>query len=247
MTVDFKARQREFAAYLKNPDRHPAPPDVAENRLALYRELFFNNIDNCLSGNFPVLKTLLSEAGWHALVHDFYASHRSTTPYFAEIAEEFLDYLQHERHSDSDYPFLAELAHYEWVELALSISRVEAVSIAEFESSAGKTLRLSPLAWLLAYRFPVHRIGPELIPVIPPAQPTFLVVYRAPDYTVKFLEITPLTYRLLTLIDVQPCSMEACLHHLTAEFPQFDAQVLMTNGFQLIEDLVKKSIIAIID
>jgi hypothetical protein len=38
----------------------------------------------------------------------------------------------------------------------------------------------------------------------PPEQPTFLVVYRDPKDEVRFLEITPVTYQLLALIQEQP-------------------------------------------
>ena len=47
-------------------------------------------------------------------------------PQFFRIAEEFLKYLDDERGEVADDPvFLRELAHYEWVELALSISQEE--------------------------------------------------------------------------------------------------------------------------
>jgi RNA polymerase sigma factor (sigma-70 family) len=46
----------------------------------------------------------------------------------------------------------------------------------------------SPLAWPLAYRWPVHRLAPGFQPAEPPAVPTFLVVYRDDSDAVRFLE-----------------------------------------------------------
>ncbi len=63
----------------------------------MYRELFFNNIEGFLSGNFPVLRKILDDQQWFALVQDFFAKHPCQSPYFSEIPEEFLDYLQNER------------------------------------------------------------------------------------------------------------------------------------------------------
>ncbi|MCZ7153692.1 HvfC family peptide modification chaperone, partial [Salmonella enterica] len=56
---------------------------------------------------------------------------------------------------------------------------------------------LSPLAWPLAYRWPVHRIGPGWQPATPPAHPTLLMARREADGEVRFSELTPLTFRLL--------------------------------------------------
>jgi hypothetical protein len=59
---------------------------------------------------------------------------------------------------------------------------------------------LSPLAWPLVYRFPVHRLSPGHRPADPPPEPTRLVVYRGRDERVGFLEINLVTARLLELL-----------------------------------------------
>ncbi len=57
------------------------------------------------------------------MARDFFACHACRTPLFTRLAEEFLVYLEQERKGmPEDPPFLLELAHYEWVELALSLS-----------------------------------------------------------------------------------------------------------------------------
>ncbi|MEY3882570.1 MAG: hypothetical protein RIQ94_3366 [Pseudomonadota bacterium] len=68
--VDFKSTQDKFAAYIRDPENNLPPSDVKEHRMIMYRALFFNNIEGFLSGNFPVLKTLLKETEWLALVQD---------------------------------------------------------------------------------------------------------------------------------------------------------------------------------
>ena len=166
----FVRKQYEFAAHIRNPKQHPRPADVEDRRMAIYRNLFYNNVEGFVSGGFPVLRKLYDDTDWHRMVRDFFARHRSHTPYFLEIAQEFLSYLEHERDPQpEDPPFLGELAHYEWVELALSISDEEPdwKSIdAKGDPMSGRPA-LSPLAWLLSYQYPVHEIGPELIPDAP--------------------------------------------------------------------------------
>ena len=66
-------------------------------------------------------------------------------------------------------PFAQELAHYEWVELALDVAEDEApVYEAGADLLAGAPV-LSPLARPLAYTWPVHRLGAAYQPAEPPA------------------------------------------------------------------------------
>jgi len=246
MAVDFRTTQSRFAAYIRDPDSNPPPVDVESRRMAMYRELFFNNIDSFIASNFPVLRTILSDGQWLELTQDFYARHRCDTPYFSEIAEEFLAYLQNERSNPDDYPFLLELAHYEWVEMALSIAK-EAPALGDgdfLENLLRQRIALSPLAWPLLYRYPVQAIGPGFLPLEAPEQPTCLIVYRDELDQVHFLKTTGLTIRLLQILQDQGAmSGEACLQAVAAEFPQIDLQALMTNGFTILRELAEKGIL----
>ena len=86
--------QASFAAHIRDPESVAAPEGIEDRRMGIYRELFFNNIRNFLSANFPVLKTLFDEKGWETLCRDFYSKFRCHTPLFPEIPREFLRYLQ---------------------------------------------------------------------------------------------------------------------------------------------------------
>ena len=215
--IDFKAKQAEFSAYIRNPHTAPLPRDVPAKRMQMYRELFFNNVESFLSSNFPVLRKILNNTQWQQLAEDFFANHPCTSPYFSEIPEEFILYLQNEREPNSnDYPFLLELAHYEWVEMALSISQE---SIAETKiqqiTDLEQTISLSPLAWILAYQFPAHKISPDYLPRQAPEQPSYLVVYRDSTDQVKFIELATLSFQLLqTVQSRQAISIGNCLSEI---------------------------------
>ena len=121
--TDFRDKQYAFARHIRDPDKNPAPSGTEDRRMAVYRELFFNNLKNLLSQTFPVLKKLHDQDKWNGFIRQFMAQHEAHTPYFLEIPQEFLSFLENEYQlQDDDYPFLLELAHYEWVELALSVS-----------------------------------------------------------------------------------------------------------------------------
>ncbi|WP_213605262.1 DNA-binding domain-containing protein [Pseudoxanthomonas japonensis] len=192
-------QQFALSRHLRDPSSHPPPPGIEERRLAVYRDLFFNNIEGLLAGNFPVIRKTLGDDAWPALVRRFYADHRSQTPLFPEIAREFIRYLE-SRDGDGLPPWLRELAHYEWVELALQIAD-DAVPahVPHGDLLAGEPV-VSPFAWALAYQWPVHRIGPAFQPDAPPAEPTLLLVRRDAGHQVRFAAISPLVYRLVELL-----------------------------------------------
>jgi hypothetical protein len=200
-------QQIAFAAHLRDPEHVPPPAGIEPRRMAIYRELFFNNLVDLLGGSFPVARRILGMERWRRLVREFYAHHHAHTPYFLELPGEFLGWLTSRTGRAADEPaFLPELAHYEWVELALAIS--EAAAPPAVPAGAADPLDMplvvSPLAWPLAYRWPVQRLSPEFQPAEPPATPTFLVVYRDAEDAVQFLEIGAETARLLDALDGSP-------------------------------------------
>ncbi len=246
MKVDFKATQSEFANYIRDPFNNPRPADIKKQRIETYRELFFNNIESFLSSNFPVLRAILDEQQWFELSQDFFVRHSCSTPYFSEISEEFIDYLQNERENSADYPFLLELAHYEWVEMALSIAKDEiTVNTDDFIANVfQQTISLSPLAWPLAYQFPVQQISPSFLPDSAPKQPTFLLVYRDIADEVNFIQISPITFRLLEILqEKESISCENCLQQIAKESNHSEPETIISSGLQIIKDLAEKNII----
>lgn len=241
--VDFKAKQAEFSAYIRNPNTAPCPADVSPDRMQVYRELFFNNVDSFLSSNFPVLHKITPATHWQQLAQDFFATHPCTTPYFSEIPEEFLLYLQNERTPQaSDYPFMLELAHYEWVEMALSISQDTVdYEIPEQALTLTDNIRLSPLSWALVYQYPVHHISPDFLPIEAPTQPSYLLVYRDMEDEIKFIELAPMSFHLLNILKNQPDTRIADL--LALALPEHCDPALTSAAMQALQQFTEKHII----
>jgi hypothetical protein len=65
--------------------------------------------------------------------------------------------------------------------------------------AATTAVALSPLAWVLAYQWPVHQIGPGFQPR-KPGDPCYLAVYRDSSDEVQFMVLNAATARLLELI-----------------------------------------------
>lgn len=205
--LDFKELQYRFAAHLRDPEAHPGLPGIEDRRLKIYRDLFFNNIENILATGFPVIRRLLGRSDWLHLVRRFYAEHESHTPLFSEIGREFQRYLQARAERGCEDPaFLVELAHYEWVELALSLDEheIDAMDLDPAGDLLAGAPVVSPLAWLLEYRFPVQRISVDYQPTLAPELPTCLVVSRNRRDEIVFTELNPLSFKLLEVLKANP-------------------------------------------
>ncbi|KAF0803891.1 hypothetical protein A6D6_03580 [Alcanivorax xiamenensis] len=244
---DLVTVQQRFAAHLRDPDQHAAPEGLEERRLAIYRDLFFNNVHGILSQGFPVLHGVLPEVRWRALVRAFFHSHRSNSPYFLEIPGEFVAFLTTKYQPDpEDPPYLAELAHYEWMEVVLDSATEE---IPERGYDPGGDLLagvpvLNPLHVLQGYRFPVHRIGLDYRPEQPLPEPVWLLIHRGRDDRVHFTELNPATARMLQLMAACPEERgEAVLTILAEELNFADQSALRGFAVELLEQLRGKDVI----
>ena len=244
---DFREKQYAFAAHIRDPEHNPAPEGVEDRRMAIYRELFFNNLLNLIGTTFPVLKKLHPPAKFRALIREFMIRHEAQTPYFLEIPREFLAFLQEEHEAArDDFPFLAELAHYEWAELALSVSEAENDFTGidrDGDLLAGIPVK-SELAWLFAYQFPVHRVSPEFKPDIPSEQPTFLTICRRENDDMTFMELNPMMARLLEAIEENRTSTgRQLLADIASEINYPDPDAFVAHGQEAMENMRKSEIL----
>lgn len=236
-----------MARYLRNPGQHPAPAGVEARRLKIYENLVYNNIEGFISGGFPVLRALYRDADWHALIRAFIDQHSCHTPYFLEISQEFVHFvMQDYRLQDSDPPFLVELAHYEWIEMALDISEEVLPAAVVPQDVLATVVRLSPLARSLRYRYPVHQIGPAFRPQCEEATgPTYLVVYRNRADKVGFIEQNAATARLLELVSENKTgTARTLLATLAGELGLPEESVLAHGGDQL-KRLIAESVVLV--
>ena len=145
-----------------------------------------------------------------------------------------------------DLPFMFELAHYEWIELAVD------VDVTEFPSTGfnpgGNLMHarpfVSPLAHVLHYQFPVHRIGPQYVPLEPVPPGTFLIVYRDQQCEVRFMEVNGVTARLLMVLEEQKTfTGEQAVRQIIEEMQHPDEQLVLDGGREALGQLYQSGIV----
>jgi hypothetical protein len=189
-----------------------------------------------------VIRQLRGDTYWHGLIRSFYREHRAHSPLFPELGREFLRYLETRATQDNDDPpFLLELAHYEWVELALAFDEHSVESVPH--DREGDLLQgvpvLSPLAWPLAYTWPVQQLRADFQPTEPPEQPTFLLVVRDRADQIQFKGINALVFQLLQALDnnAENHTGRELLTELARALGTPDVEAFINNAAPLLEQL----------
>lgn len=242
-TQSFIDTQYQFAAYLRDPDNQAMPDNIEPRRMAVYSELFYNNIEGFIANGFPVLRQITPDETWHRMVRDFMIKHHCKTPLFHEISREFMAYLENERDNPNDPVFIKELVHYEWVELALSVLDEDIPpNTNPLQNNLEVNLKTSPLAWPLVYNYPVHQIGPDFQPNQPSPSPIHLLVYRNKNDSITFMELNPVSARLINLLN-EGLTGQVAAEKIASELQHPNPSVVADGAQTLIDDWLQRGIV----
>lgn len=239
------ALQRQFAGHIRSPDQVEAPEGLEDRRLAIYRRLFFGNLSNLFSKNFPVLYKIIDRERWQSLIREFMTTHRATTPMFTEIGREFVRFLEQERPQGLP-PFALELAHWEFLETCVRLAEADPDAVACHRE--GELLEapvvLNPTLRLAQYQWPVHEIGPDRQPQTPLDQPLILAAWRKRDERTGFMKLNAVTARLLELIEQRPeLAGRAVLERIAEEMQAPDPQAIVHSGRSMLAQLRDREVI----
>lgn len=237
-----QAYQAAFTAHLRNPAAHKPPAGVSRQRMGVYREIVFNNFLASVSACFPVLRDILGKRRFSQLVRQCFFSQHFHSPLFQEIPASFVDFLQKIELAPMALPdYTAQLAHYEWIELALSRQLDPATdnglaeTTVEMSDLLHRVVRLTTAHRLLAYDFPVHQLSKKNPACAQVA--TFLLVYRTPQFQIRFVQLNALTYQLLQALQSPSASAHTHLQKLAHTLPHLALQSVIDFGLQTLHNL----------
>jgi hypothetical protein len=253
--ASFQRYQLAFTQHIRDPIQHASPTGVVKKRMAVYQEIVFNNLFQSVSACFPVAQQVLGKRAWLTLVRAFLREHAANSPFFREIPEEFLLFLNKDKHVETtkNPSFLWSLCHYEWMELAISTGTDAAKDaqrtiqpIENVEDLLNKTPAFIHPMQCLQYDYPVHQISKRFQPTEKTS--TQLLIYRKPDFEVKFIALNAVTYRLISILQQEKKSGREALTRIAHELnPQETSaeycQQIQVFGLTILEDLHQQGVI----
>ena len=236
--LDFQRYQLEFTAHIRNPKSNKKPAQVDDARMAVYREIVFTNILNSVTICFPVCVQVLGERDWEKLVRQFFAKHQAQTPIFREIPQQFILFLN----TVKNLPiYFEQLAQYEWVELAVNSQPTTPPKLSKTPDFLNEKPVLAPANKLLQYDYAVHKISARHKPKT--SAKTYLLVFRNLENKVKFIELNPVTFQLLKLIDENNITGKQALMRLAEDMQHPDANAVIQFGLEILQDLANQQAI----
>ena len=168
------------------------------NRLAVYARLVRNNTFGFIDRCYVQAPRHLSAGAWLAVKEQFLQQGKAHSPYFQDIAGEFLKFCQQQQIFDAG---LLALMDFENTQL---LSEVAIARVPEsFEWRKETLMQFSGTAFLKQYD--VDFLSSNFAQI--EAQPSNILVWRDSDYVVREQKLTELDYWLLTYLQEQPCSL----------------------------------------
>ena len=241
-SLDFQVVQQQFAAAIRDP-ANAAPDDISVERMAVYQQLFFNNVQNFVNSAFPVLKSLYPASLWRQKLRQFFAQSALSSPYFLDIAAGFFQWFSSKGLSAEDPAFAIELAHYEWLELYLATSTMEDTAPSLTTVTPDLPLQLSALALVLCYQYPVMQISPDFQPTKADG-PYYLLMYRNDTDEIKFVSLNELSATALQILATEPrLSLNAVLTKLQQLLPAAEPAALQVGTAELFSKFARKGVI----
>ena len=206
-------RQPELGYQISNGLANSDVNEIESRRIKVYQSLFYNNVEQFFCQIFPVCRSMFDN-NWEVLIRKYLKFHHANTPLFHQLGLEFLSFINKQLdevwlrellHPMTVDSFL-QLAHYEWVELELSLVEkahkvpvIHGLSENDDESTIPQ-YRLADAVWPLYYEYALQSFQPPLSKQI--KQDTFLLAQRvdgtnSKKQTVEFHELTAPMYALL--------------------------------------------------
>ncbi len=169
-------------------------------RIGLYRQLVHNSFLDVLTSIYPNTYELLKK-DWNNLLHQYIEEYPPKSPILNKVVEHFPEFLQKQKNILKKYPFISELAKYEWIELEVYEKDTE-VNL-KFNN---KILSLNPAHVICKFQYPISNIvelikNKKFLSSIQKKE-TNMIIYRDPkDFSVRFFELSSSTLQYIELLD----------------------------------------------
>lgn len=158
------------------------------NKIKIYRDLVNHSLRGVVTSIYPLTKYILKK-DWSRLVNKYLEVYPHSSPILNRVAKDFPKYLSKQESIVSKYPFVYELALYEWLEL--EVYEKENVLVNDRKKPC-----LNPIHVICPFQYPIHKVierikDDKLVTKIDKKH-TNILIYRDPKtLKVRFFELEP--------------------------------------------------------
>lgn len=197
--------QRAFANAIRRKDC-TLLQGVEPHRLRIYAQLVRNSTLGFIQRCFTETSKHCDPEQWQQLQEDFIQTGQAHSPYFQEIALEFLHFCQQQQRVSAD---ILALMDFEYSQLLAEVAFAEIPT--HFSWDADTLMQLSPVTYLKHYD--VSFLKNQFEQII--SQPSYLIIWRNRKFDVYYQEISELDFYLLSCLQEQPLSLNQLTEELT--------------------------------
>ncbi|CAN5364816.1 hypothetical protein BH11CYA1_BH11CYA1_19080 [soil metagenome] len=227
LTQLWTRRDKREQFFAGQSDIHPSLAKAIDHRgVKLYASLIDLGRLDLMASIYPLCKKVLGKH-FNTLVHEYMETMPPDHFNLNQSARKFSQFLAtHAEAHLKRHPFLAELADYEWIELAVieadvvvDSTEVNDQSILQSESSeeldlkafAASVPRLNGTVVTRCYKYPISEIAGlledgEKLPRRQKAQASWLLAYRGLDHSCHYLDVSELTLEIVAQMAAKPDS-----------------------------------------
>lgn len=204
-----------------------------------------HNMADCI---FPYCAKIIGK-DWDELVKDYYEAHPSRHYNFNKICLNFSRYLSEERQDIlSKYPYLAELADYEWLELEKAedereVKNVQRVTINSLEQITQYYPIVNATLTMRHYEFPIPDIAEKLekskrVQKKFKAEACNVAIYRDTEaFNTRFMQLGKASSTIIETAQSKPTSYQELLKIGISLSSYSDPEKIVSEFLELIEEL----------
>ncbi|MCH2223157.1 MAG: putative DNA-binding domain-containing protein [Crocinitomicaceae bacterium] len=227
--------QKQFARNIRRKT-----PDSS----AVYQKMVRDNIQDNLINVYPILSHLLGVKNWNNLVDNFIEKHSCQSLVFWQFPGELYDYLvTGELALKKEYPFILDLALYEWSIVDLYFRKDHPAISSAFDGTLKTTPVFSKEFEIFHFNYPVFDKNWKNITN---KGNYFLMIYRnQTSFEVELQQLSPLLFTILSNLqnpDIQ--SIEELLDLITSETNFKINEQQKVDLLMFLKDLYSKKLIA---
>lgn len=202
-----KETQTEFANAIRYNDVSLMSGNISPQRLGVYARLVRNNTLGFIDRCYVELAKHLSAEDWWAIKEKFVREGKAHSPFFQDIAAEFLVFC---RETQCVEPHLLALMDFENAQLAVEVAMANVP--AEFEWDNDTIMQFSGAAELRQYGVNFLHSGFQQFE----KALTYVLIWRDSEFGIYYQTLEELDFFLLTSLQEKANSLNGLLDELSA-------------------------------